>query len=220
MNALPRLLPALSLAAALSAAGPSAAAQTDPRYFGQIRAELQAMGMPAQCAAASAQAGSCRVTAPGSTGNPNVAPRRRFVLGLDYSDVTDTVYVYVDHYATLRGDAPTAPAAFRRLLEINWEMLVGRFEWSAQTGELRLSATLNTDSNFDRRAFRGVVRAILRLAERYADEVARVTGSPVGESVNPAGGGPSGGPAPTGGRAPGATIQALPPRPPTGAAGP
>lgn len=79
-------------------------------------------------------------------------------------------------------------------MEINWEMLVGRFEWSAQTGELRLSATLNTDSNFDRRAFRGVVRALLRLAERYAEEVARVSGSPVGESLA----------APTG--APGASV--------------
>jgi len=222
MNALPRLLPALSLAAALGAAAAPASAQTDPRYFGQIRAELQAMGMPAQCAAASPQAGSCRVTAAGSTGNPSVAPGRRFVLGLDYSDVTDTVYVYVDHYATLRGDAPTAPAAFRRLLEINWEMLVGRFEWSAQTGELRLSTTLNTDSNFDRRAFRGVVRTMLRLAERYADEVARVTGSAVGESVAGTNNAPAAGAAPAAGGTPGATLRPMPAAAPapTGAGAP
>lgn len=217
MPAPARLFSALCLAASLSAAAP-AHAQTDPRYFGQIRAELQAMGMPAQCAAASAQAGSCRVTAAGATGNPNVAPARRFVIGLDYSDVTDTVYVYIDHYATLRSDAPNAAATFRRLLEINWEMLVGRFEWAAQTGELRLSATLNTDSNFDRRAFRGVVRALLRLAERYADEVARVSGSPVGESVAAPSAPPAGG-SPSAGAAPGsATLRALPS--PTGAAAP
>jgi hypothetical protein len=213
-----RLLPALSLAAGLTAATASAHAQTDPRYFGQIRAELQAMGMPAQCAAASAQAGSCRVTAAGATGNPNVAPGRRFVMGLDYSDVTDTVYVYIDHYTTLRGDAPNAAATFRRLMEINWEMLVGRFEWSAQTGELRLSATLNTDSNFDRRAFRGVVRALLRLAERYAEEVARVSGSPVGESLAAPTGAPGASVPPAGAAPGGATLRALPA--PTGAAAP
>lgn len=177
---------------ALAGAPTVASAQTDPRYFNQIRAELQAMGFSAQCAAPSAQVGSCRfrTTAQAATNTPTAQPGtasapsgRQFVVALEYSDETDTVYVYIDRYATVRADAATAPAVFRRFAEMNWEMLVGKFEWSPQTGEVRLGAVLNTDSNFDRRAFRGVVRAVVRLADRYAEELSRIAGSPVGEAA-------------------------------------
>ncbi len=175
----------LALAAALSLAPLAASAQTDPRYFNQMRAELQAMGLAAQCAAVSAQVGACRVVASAQPvpGAPNASAARRYALVLEYSDQTDTVYVYLDRYASVRGDGPSAGAVFRRLAEMNWEMLVGKFEWSPRTGEIRLGAVINTDSNFDRRAFRGVVRALLRLGDRYAEELSHLTGAPVGEAA-------------------------------------
>lgn len=187
MNTRPLLRLALPVVvgAALALLPSPARAQSDPRYFAQIRAELQAMGMTAQCAAVSPQVGACRVraaTQPAPGANAQ-ALSRRYTLAFEYSDQTDTVYAYVDRYAALRGDAPGAPAAFRRLAEINWEMLIGKLEWSPRTGEVRLGAVINTDSNFDRRAFRGVVRALLRLADRYAEEIAHLTGSPVGEDA-------------------------------------
>ena len=169
-----------------SAAPPSnpTSASAQPRYLTQMQAELQAMGLSPQCASANAQAGSCttRASAPPAAANGQPS-NRRFVLSLQYDDNSDTIYVYVDHYALLHGDAQNAGQVFRRLLELNWEMLIGRFEWSSASGEIRLSAVMNTDSNFDRRAFRGVVRSVLRLADRYADEIARLTGNAVGETV-------------------------------------
>lgn len=177
---------ALASAAAIALFAPIATAQTQPRYFTQMQAELQAMGLAPQCASASTTAGTCTVRATAAAAQPGAtapARARRFVLSLQYDDNSDTIYVYADHYASLRADAPHAAQAFRRLLELNWEMLVGRFEWSPSSGEVRLSAVINTDSNFDRRAFRGVVRSLLRLADRYAEEVARLTGSPVGETA-------------------------------------
>lgn len=205
---------ALPFAVALSLAPSWADAQTDPRYFNQMRAELQAMGLTAQCAAVSAQVGACRVVAsaqpaPGAPATAT-ATARRYALVLEYSDQTDTVYAYLDHYATLRGDASNASAAFRRLAEMNWEMLVGKFEWSTRTGEVRLGAVLNTDSNFDRRAFRGVVRAVLRLGDRYAEEISHLSGAPVGESL-PAPAAPAAPAAPV---APGATGMTPIPTPP------
>ena len=201
----PRLtVPALALAACATLASSPSRAQNDPRYFTQIRAELQAMGIDAQCAAAGTQAGSCRATTAGISGTANAPSSRRFVLGLDYSDVTDTIYVYVDHYATLAGDHANAPALFRRMAEINWETLAGRFEWSAASGEVRLSSVMHTDSNFDRRAFRGVVRSLLRVADRYADDIARNTGGAVGVTAAQA-------PAPAVAPAGGETLAPMPP---------
>jgi len=190
----------LCLALAPSVAG----AQAEPRYFNQLRAELQAMGIVAQCAPASPQAGVCRGVAqsPAAPGAPASAGRR-YTLVLEYSDQTDTIYVFLERYGTLRADAAGAPAAFRRVAEINWEMLTGKLEWSSRTGELRLGAVMHTDSNFDRRAFRGVVRSVIRLGDRYAAEVAQVTGSPVGDAAPPAAAPAAGAPAaPTGAMTP------------------
>lgn len=177
MNA-PRSPVALSLLLCHSIAG----AQSEPRYLPQIRTELQAMGYTAQCAPVSASVGTCRVEHVGAQAGAGTAAGRRFALVVEYSDVTDTVYAYLSHYAVLRVDQPNATTAFRRVAEMNWEMLVGKFEWSAPSGELRLGAVMHTDSNFDRRAFRGVVRSLLRLGDRYADEVSRLTGAAVGET--------------------------------------
>lgn len=177
MNA-PRAAVALSLLLCPALAG----AQSEPRYLPQVRAELQAMGYAAQCAPVSATVGTCRVERAGAPAGAGASAGRRFALVVEYSDVTDTVYAYLSRYATLRVEQPNATTAFRRVAEMNWEMLVGKFEWSAPTGELRLGAVIQTDSNFDRRAFRGVVRSLLRLGDRYADEVGRLTGGPVGEA--------------------------------------
>lgn len=174
------LRPAFALSLLLCPA--FASAQSEPRYLPQIRTELQAMGYTPQCAPVSATVGTCRVEHVGAESGAGASAGRRFELVVEYSDVTDTAYVYLSRYATLRVEQPNATTAFRRVAEMNWEMLVGKFEWSAPTGELRLGAVMQTDSNFDRRAFRGVVRSLLRLGDRYADEVGRLTGGTVGEA--------------------------------------
>jgi hypothetical protein len=49
-------------------------------------------------------------------------------------------------------------------------------EWNEADGEVRLSMVMNTDSNFDRRAFRSIVRQVGPLADRYLDELTRLAG--------------------------------------------
>jgi len=88
-----------------------------------------------------------------------------------YSDETDTVYVYLERYAMLPPDDPHSAALLRRMMELNWQLLVGKLEWSARSGEVRLSAVLNTDSNFDRRALRSIVLALGATANRYRGEL-------------------------------------------------
>ena len=56
-------------------------------------------------------------------------------------------------------------------MELNWELLVGKFEWNPRDGEVRLSAVLNTDSNFDRRALRSIVHSLDTIAARYEREL-------------------------------------------------
>lgn len=180
-------LPAL-VAGAATLVSSAANAQAQPRYLAQMQAELQAMAMAPQCAPTSATVGACtvRAQAPGADGRTPNPTARRFVVSMTYDDGSDTIYVYIERYATLRADAANASQATRRLLELNWEMLASRVEWSPSTGEVRLSSLLHTDSNFDRRAFRSTIRSLLRSAERYAQELSQLTGSAIGESPAPA----------------------------------
>jgi hypothetical protein len=182
-------LAALSAVVATSLAlkASTASAQAQPRYLAQMQAELQAMALAPQCAPTSATVGACTIRAQavgadGRTPNPN---GRRFVVSMTYDDGSDTIYLYIERYATLRADAANASQVMRRLLELNWEMLASRVEWSPSTGEVRMSSLMHTDSNFDRRAFRSVLRSLLRSAERYAQELSQLTGSAVGESPAP-----------------------------------
>jgi hypothetical protein len=151
-------------------AGASVHAQTPrspamPRYADAIARELAAMGIHAQCAAEADTRQHC------TWSGRSAATRSDLVMHAVYNDDSDTVYVYVERYLLLAPEARQTTAALRRLMELNWELLVGKFEWNPRTGEVRLSAVLNTDSNFDRRAFRSIVHALDSAAVRYYREL-------------------------------------------------
>jgi hypothetical protein len=150
---------------------PSAAAvpEGQPRYLAAMRDELSAMGITdAACEATDSQRAHCRLTREGSTTN------RAYEMHLAYSDVTDTIYAYVDRYLVAASDGAHTDPLMRRLMELNWTMLLGKFEWDPTDGEVRLAMVMNTDSNFDRRAFRSTVRALTALADRYEGELTRL----------------------------------------------
>jgi hypothetical protein len=136
-----------------------------PRYAAAIEQELSHMGIAAQCAREPSQRFHCSWRRALASGAGDLA------LHAVYSDESDTIYLYVERYLVQPSDAAQTPALLRRLMELNWELLVGKLEWSPRSGEVRLSATLSTDSNFDRRAFRSTIRALESVAERYRTEL-------------------------------------------------
>ena len=160
LGALLATLPLLALPA--HAAPGAAVPKTAPRYADALRSELTAMQLPAECSEQASGGFDCAFAAPS-------APSSR--MHAVYSDATDTVYVYVERYAMLPPEGARTATLLRRMMELNWQLLVGKLEWSARTGEVRLSAVLNTDSNFDRRALRGVVLALDAVASRYRAEL-------------------------------------------------
>jgi Putative bacterial sensory transduction regulator len=146
-----------------------APASGQPRYLSAIQSELEALHIEATCQVGDPQRGGCEWTSHGSTS------QRDFNVRLTYSDRTDTIYLYVQNYLEVAPNSRGVEPLMRRLMELNWQMLTGKFEWDPMHSEVRLSMTLNTDSNFDRRAFRAAVRGLLSLADRYATELGRVS---------------------------------------------
>lgn len=140
-----------------------------PRYLAPMRRELDAMRVRgASCEPVDAQRARCSFTARGITTG------REFAVRMIYSDRTDTIYMYIERYLVAPAEGQTTSAVLRRLMELNWTLLLGKFEWDATDGEVRLAMILNTDSNFDRRAFRSAVRGIGQVADRYYNELDRL----------------------------------------------
>jgi hypothetical protein len=140
-----------------------------PRYLAAMRDELTAMGVAdAACEAIDAQRAHCRISHHGASTD------REYEVNLAYSDVTDSIYIHVDRYLVAASDGAHTDAVMRRLMELNWTMLLGKFEWDPTDGEVRLATIVNTDSNFDRRAFRSAVRSLGALADRYYGELNRL----------------------------------------------
>jgi hypothetical protein len=152
------------LSAVLSSGAAAQAAKSPARYAQVMAEELAAMGIAAQCAAESAQREHCTFLARSESQEP-------VTLHTLYDDDTDTIYFHVESWLELPPERARGSAVLERLMELNWELLVGKLEWNPRTGEVRLSAVLNTDSNFDRRAFRSIVRALEALSARYAPEL-------------------------------------------------
>ncbi len=143
----------------------------EPRYLPAIRAELEAMGIAdVRCAVGEGdtQRATCAFQQTGAE------TERTLEVRLAYSDVTDTIYLYAADYLSAPSDGEHSDAVLRRLMELNWTMLLGKFEWDPTDGEVRLAMVMNTDSNFDRRAFRSAVRGLNVLADRYYPELHRL----------------------------------------------
>jgi hypothetical protein len=143
-----------SLVVALVVFTSARAAHAEPRYLGVIREELTKMGLRPTCTTLSPTRGRCQYALQSD------AAGTRFDVALEYSDDSDTIYHSVNHYLSVPASSPRIGEVLRRLMQLNWTMLIAKFQWDAQTGEVRLSAVENTDSNFDRRAFRSTVQAL------------------------------------------------------------
>ncbi len=142
------------------APGPERAEQVNDRhgYMDAIEQELERMGLNPAC---DAEQGTCTYDFDATEEAMNV-----FGVTVRYDSRTNVVLVSVDRYLTLPPENPRTEAALQRLLELNWEQLVPMFQWNSRTNNVRLVGALNTDSNFDRRAFRGVVGGVHAAAAR------------------------------------------------------
>lgn len=140
----------------------------EPRYLPVVREELDHMGIQARCTTDSPKLGRCRY----SFRSQSVGVT--FDMVVEYSDESDTLYIWANRYLMVPAASANLNATLRRMMELNSEMLVGKLEWNAEQGETRMSAVVSTDSNFDRRAFRGTVRALHSLCERYFRELSAI----------------------------------------------
>lgn len=144
------------------------AARPQVRYLGAMQEELTRLGLDPFCEAVGSTRARCTVRRVSDDG------RHEVLLHADYSDESDTVYLHVPRIAVAPPEDEATAQVLRRMAELNWRMLATKVEWNPSDGEVRISAVLHTDSNFDRRAFRNLVRTVLSQVERYGPELRRL----------------------------------------------
>jgi hypothetical protein len=150
-------------ALAQAGAGETPGAVTDPNgYMNAIEQELTALDLTPTCQTAQ---GRCTFEL------DSEEARNVFSVTVQYNSTNQTVLVTIDQYLTATTENPRTDRLLQRLMELNWQQLVPMFQWNAADGHVRLAGLLNTDSNFDRRAFRGVVQAVDAVAARNYREL-------------------------------------------------
>ena len=141
------------------AASQTVAAQgiPDPGYMTVIRQEITRLNIDAVC---DDRAGTCVFATTLGEEGPTLD------VTIRTSSATRTVYIYIERFMEI--DTPKGPGLelARLLLAYNRQMVTSKLEWDESTATIRISVVLNTDSNFDRKAFRSQLLGVLSNARR------------------------------------------------------
>ena len=145
----------LVLMVILGQAIPAAPNETPPDYLFAIQQELARLGFSPCCNTATL---SCTSPTPISSDADSLD------LTVRYSKATDTIYIGFERFLVL--DSKLDPAMAANLLGLNHQMVSAKFSWDEETRSITLSTSINTDSNFDRRAFRSQITGLKQIAKK------------------------------------------------------
>jgi len=144
------------------ASEPTGSVSDDYGYRTAIQEELEALGFHPVCPAGE---GHCTYEI------DSEEARNVFGVSVRYDSRAHLVTVAIDRFLTAPPENPRSVRLVARRMELNWDQLVPMYQWNSHTNDVRLAGVVNTDSNFDRRAFRGVVQAIRSAGERNYREL-------------------------------------------------
>jgi len=94
-----------------------------------------------------------------------------FDIRVRYSKTTSTVHIVVERFLEIKNEEGISLALAKRLLELNKEMICAKFDLNNVNNSVRLSTIINTDSNFDRAAFRSQLVGIWKITEKLWPEL-------------------------------------------------
>ena len=95
---------------------------------------------------------------------------------------TQLVYLFLNRYLMAPQNSRTLPRVLRALMERNWDLNIGKFEWDKSDGEVRLSYTFTTENGVGFEAFEAIVLTLVGTGDRlYPDLKKVVDGKPANE---------------------------------------
>ncbi len=82
----------------------------------------------------------------------------------------DMIYMYIAEYLSLPLNEPSSSMMLTYLMNKNWGLTFGKFEWDIDDGEVRYSHTLPIDDGISMETFQAYFSTMLNIAdEQYPD---------------------------------------------------
>lgn len=89
-------------------------------------------------------------------------------------DERKVVYVCVNRLLYCPVSQPRHALMMQRLMELNWKLLVGKYEWDKADGEVRLSYTFSTENGLGYEAFTACFQALVMTADQHYPELMKL----------------------------------------------
>ena len=86
------------------------------------------------------------------------------------------VYLFLNRYLNSKSDSDKLPGVLQRLMEENWNLNVGKFEWDKSDGEIRYSYCFTTENGLGYEAFNAIVMTIAQTGDKLWPELKALTG--------------------------------------------
>jgi hypothetical protein len=86
------------------------------------------------------------------------------------------VYLFLNRYLTVKPDDPALPKVLQRLMQENWNLNIGKFEWDKTDGEIRFSYCFTTENGVGFEAFGAIVKTLLETGDKFWPELHALTG--------------------------------------------
>jgi thioredoxin-related protein len=86
------------------------------------------------------------------------------------------VYVFLNRYLSAKPGSDKLPAVLMRLMEENWNLNIGKFEWDKTDGEIRYSYCFTTENGIGYEAFRAILMTLTNTGDKLLPELKALTG--------------------------------------------
>ncbi len=86
------------------------------------------------------------------------------------------VYIFLNHYLNAKPGSDKLPAVLQRLMEENWNLNIGKFEWDKTDGEIRYSYCFTTENGLGYESFNAIVLTMVRTGDKLWPDLKALTG--------------------------------------------
>ena len=85
------------------------------------------------------------------------------------------VYLFLNRYLVAPKDHPNLEAVLQALMDQNWKLNIGKYEWDNTDGEIRLSYCFTTENGVGFEAFEAIVLTLVQTGDRLWPELKKLT---------------------------------------------
>ncbi len=87
---------------------------------------------------------------------------------------TALAFIVISDYLSVPADHRNCDKVLRRLMELNWALNVGKFEWDSNDGEVRFTFCFSTENGIGFEAFEAVFGTLVTTADQRIEELQKL----------------------------------------------